>query len=252
MTEQEWLEGRNLRAMLQSVQGKASERQLRLFLVACCERIEHLLVDARSRSALACARRAADGRADEAELEREHHDAHAAWGAAVRAVGIQQFGAAGFERMCRTLSSGLGIADRVAASDPVTLAAQAVESASESRATLWDHADCGARAAARAISLPAAGDERAQLEVGAVCGLFRDIFGNPFRPVVFDSAWRTDTAIALARTMYESREFSAMPILADALQDAGCDNPDMLNHCRDASATHVRGCWVVDLVLGKE
>src|SRR5204862_7016701 len=82
--------------------------------------------------------------------------------------------------------------------------------------------------------------------------LLRDIFGNPFRPVAFSPEWRTDTAIALARQMYESREFGATPILADALQDAGCDNDDILAHCRDASATHVRGCWVVDLVLGKE
>jgi hypothetical protein len=57
--------------------------------------------------------------------------------------------------------------------------------------------------------------------------------------------------VSLAKGMYESRDFSAMPILADALQDAGCDNPDILNHCRDESLTHVRGCWVVDLVLGK-
>ncbi len=81
--------------------------------------------------------------------------------------------------------------------------------------------------------------------------LLRDIFGNPFRPVTFSPEWRTDTALALARQMYESREFSAMPILADAIQDAGCDSDDILAHCRDASATHVRGCWVVDLVLGK-
>jgi hypothetical protein len=51
--------------------------------------------------------------------------------------------------------------------------------------------------------------------------------------------------------MYEGREFSAMPILADALQDAGCEHADILAHCRDPQATHVRGCWVVDLVLGK-
>jgi hypothetical protein len=80
--------------------------------------------------------------------------------------------------------------------------------------------------------------------------LLYDVFGNPFRPVTFDPEWRTDTAVALARQMYESREFSAMPILADALQDAGCDNTDILAHCRDEGATHVRGCWVVDLVLG--
>jgi hypothetical protein len=62
---------------------------------------------------------------------------------------------------------------------------------------------------------------------------------------------RTDTALALARRMYESRDFSAMPILADSLQDAGCDSDDILNHCRDANQAHVRGCWAVDLVLGK-
>jgi hypothetical protein len=80
--------------------------------------------------------------------------------------------------------------------------------------------------------------------------LLRDIFGNPFRPVAFDKAWRTGTAVALARQMYDAREFSAMPILADALQDAGCENADVLGHCR-GPGPHVRGCWVVDLVLGK-
>ncbi|MBN9118355.1 MAG: hypothetical protein J0I06_04200 [Planctomycetes bacterium] len=78
-----------------------------------------------------------------------------------------------------------------------------------------------------------------------------DVFGNPFRPVTFSPGWRTDTAALLARTMYDSRDFSAMPILADALQDAGCDNTDILSHCRETNQVHVRGCWVVDLVLGK-
>jgi hypothetical protein len=81
--------------------------------------------------------------------------------------------------------------------------------------------------------------------------LIRDVFGNPFRPVAFSPEWCTDTAVSLARQMYESRDFSAMPILADALQDAGCDRSDVLDHCRDTSLTHVRGCWVTDLVLGK-
>jgi hypothetical protein len=81
--------------------------------------------------------------------------------------------------------------------------------------------------------------------------LIGDIFGNPFRPVAFDPAWRTDTAVILARQMYESREFAAMPILADALQDAGCEDESILTHCR-GDGPHVRGCWVVDLVLGKE
>jgi hypothetical protein len=78
-----------------------------------------------------------------------------------------------------------------------------------------------------------------------------EIIGNPFRPVSFLPEWRTDTAVTLARQMYEARDFSAMAILADALQDAGCDNDDILNHCRQPGE-HVRGCWVCDLVLGKE
>jgi hypothetical protein len=78
-------------------------------------------------------------------------------------------------------------------------------------------------------------------------GLLRDIFGNPFRPVTFAPEWRTDTAVTLARQMYESRDFCAMPILADALQDAGCDNELILDHCREPGP-HVRGCWVCDLV----
>jgi hypothetical protein len=81
--------------------------------------------------------------------------------------------------------------------------------------------------------------------------MFRDVVGNPFRSVAFSPSWRTDTAVGLARQVYEGRDFSAMPILADTLQDAGCDNTDVLDHCRDPSP-HVRGCWVVDLLLDKE
>jgi hypothetical protein len=85
------------------------------------------------------------------------------------------------------------------------------------------------------------------------CDLIRCAISSPnfFRPVAFSLEWRTSTAVALAGQMYESRDFGAMPILADALQDAGCDNEEVLNHCR-GPGPHVRGCWVVDLVLGKE
>jgi len=79
----------------------------------------------------------------------------------------------------------------------------------------------------------------------------RDIFGNPFRPVAINPERLSSTVVALARGMYESRDFGAMPILADALQDAGCDSDDILDHCR-GPGLHVRGCWVVDLVLGRE
>jgi hypothetical protein len=81
--------------------------------------------------------------------------------------------------------------------------------------------------------------------------ILRCIFGNPFRPAAFDPHWRSETAVALATGIYADRAFDRMPILADALEEAGCDHDDVLNHCR-GPGPHARGCWVVDLVLGKE
>jgi hypothetical protein len=81
--------------------------------------------------------------------------------------------------------------------------------------------------------------------------LLRDIIGNPFRPAAVDPAWRSEAAVALSTAIYADRAFDRLPILADALEEAGCDHPDILTHCRSPDP-HVRGCWVVDLVLGKE
>ncbi|OWK43018.1 hypothetical protein FRUB_02617 [Fimbriiglobus ruber] len=79
----------------------------------------------------------------------------------------------------------------------------------------------------------------------------RDIFGNPFRPVLFDPEWRTFNTITLAQQMYDTGDFSAMPILADALQEAGCLDNQILSHCRE-ERVHVRGCTVIDSVIGKD
>ncbi len=93
-------------------------------------------------------------------------------------------------------------------------------------------------------------DAQADAEEAVVCALIRDVLGNPFAPVAFDPGWRTEAVAVLARGMYESRDFRPMPVLADALDDAGCADPFVLAHCRGAGP-HVRGCWVVDLALGK-
>jgi hypothetical protein len=85
----------------------------------------------------------------------------------------------------------------------------------------------------------------------AQCDIARDVLGYPGAQVEFRPTWRTSTAVALVRAMYNSRDFSGMPILADALQEAGCENEDILTHCRSAGP-HVRGCWCGELVLGAE
>jgi hypothetical protein len=80
--------------------------------------------------------------------------------------------------------------------------------------------------------------------------LLRCIVGNPFRPEVLDPNSRNSIVVDLARTIYENRRFDLMPILGDALQDAGCDNAIILQHCR-LEQRHTRGCWVIDSILEK-
>ena len=90
-------------------------------------------------------------------------------------------------------------------------------------------------------------------ERAAQCRLIRDIFGDPSRPAVIKPAWlawNDGTIPGIASAVYEGRSFDRMPILGDALEDAGCDDRDILRHCRSRGA-HVRGCWVVDAILGK-
>ena len=88
------------------------------------------------------------------------------------------------------------------------------------------------------------------------CQLLRDIF-NPCRPVTIDPAWQTAQVVALAQAAYDQREPPAgtldvarLAVLADALEEAGCTDQTVLDHLR-GPGPHVRGCWVVDLILGK-
>ncbi|OAI42267.1 hypothetical protein AYO40_00035 [Planctomycetaceae bacterium SCGC AG-212-D15] len=78
----------------------------------------------------------------------------------------------------------------------------------------------------------------------------RELFGNPFRPIAMDRAWLSATVCQLSASIYVERGFERLPILADALEDAGCTAGELLKHLRQPSP-HVRGCWALDLVLGK-
>lgn len=87
----------------------------------------------------------------------------------------------------------------------------------------------------------------------ALCHLIRDLFDNPFRPAIIDTAWlawNDATVVNLARGIYDERRWSGLPILADALEEAGCADPILLAHCRQPG-THQRGCWLVDGILGR-
>lgn len=237
MTEAEWLACTDREALFRAVRARSKRRRCRLLAVACCRAIVPTLPDPRSLKAIEIAELHADGLADDAELNSAYIAAHevvaerSANPAVIEAARAAVSGMAGKVAGMQQWAYRMGMeraAECVALPHPYNAA---------------DHVGSVVRSTLTNFSGPCPLTQ---------ANLIRDIFGSVFRPVVLSPDWRTDTALALARTMYESREFGAMPILADALQDAGCDNDDILNHCRDASATHVRGCWVVDLVLGKE
>jgi hypothetical protein len=231
MTETEWLTCSEPTLILELLGGKflngsASKRKLRLFNCACCRRIWHLLTDERSRKAVEVTEKYVDGRVSDAEADDAMREADQAWRDFERDHPDQS------EYADRATNCGLWAAYYTDFPDWGSREAR--------MAVVWEKAQAGI-------------DHRIAKEEEQVqqCTILREIFGNPFRPVTFSPEWHASTAVVLAQQMYESRDFSAMPILADSLQDAGCDSDDILNHCRDASATHVRGCWVVDLVLSK-
>jgi hypothetical protein len=257
VTEAEWLAATDPTPMLEFLNEKASNRKLRLFAVACCERIWELLTDARSRSAINTLSRFADGRASEEEMENEILGAQTAAGAAEFSVWVAMLGRETAERSARSagqLYSYLEVerAKEVEAAVDADRASNAHRAADHAARCVWGtrpnfaatshFVSWAAIYAARAV-----GEDTERL---AQRLLVRDIFGNPFRPVTFDPSWITSTARLLAEGIYQDRAFDRMVILADALQDAGCYNDDILNHCRQPGE-HVRGCWVVDLLLGK-
>jgi hypothetical protein len=224
ITEAEWLEADDVIAFDLYRSAWKQFRKWRLFGAACCRRAMALTPDPRLDTLAACAEQFADGGLIWDEVKK-------------------------VRRTLTTIRKELG--DRFFGPDEVRYdVLEALDHATAKNPVAPLGAPHRAQAAFAAVSRPdyEGGLRRAEAEQ---VSLIRDIFGNPFCPVAFDPAWRTDTTVALAKQMYESRDYSAMPILADALQDAGCDNDDILNHCRDAKQVHVRGCWVVDLVLGK-
>jgi hypothetical protein len=257
-----WFTYTDPRPMCGLLRGKESGRKFRLFACACCRRVEHLLTDERSHHALEVLERFLDG-----GLTFKEYDVGERAAADACAAQAQIVGASESQR-------GISEADRVRLFAHM-LAAQAV-AACFSTVTSVAKDCCGAlRGCGTAelmddIQLRETGERIEAAERTAQAALLRDIFGNPFHPIELDPAWRTPAAVSLAKKMYHSHDFGEMSELADLLQDAGCENERILNHCRystlqaaehsDApvgagrkarNTQHVRGCWVVDLVIGK-
>jgi hypothetical protein len=233
MTEAEWLTCTDPRMMLAFLQGKTSQRKLRLFVCACCRRIWQLLNDQQNRAAVEMAERFADGGISYEQLEEAAAQAATPPYAQDATYAVQGATALGYiaQLVCVTANSASWSAANVAA----------IHGMSTGRTTSWDQA----RSAERAEQ----------------CRLLWDVTGRlPFKRVLLDPFWLTwndALVVRLAQGAYEERHLpdgtldkSRLAILADALEEAGCTDAEILDHLR-VPAPHVRGCWAVDLILGK-
>ena len=254
MTEQDWLNCTDPEAMLDTIKEKVSNRKLRLFACACFRRIWHLLGDERSREGVEVFERFVDGQATADEFTKANQAVNAATDDASNVVSeadamySEDDTTGGDYAMAEALcSAAYGLCYIAEATPRVAHSASCAASAvgSEQEAVVY------AKDPEANVKAQGACELARATETAVQTRLVRDIFGNPFRPVTIDPSWLTSTTVSLAEGIYSDRAFDRMPILADALQDAGCDSADILGHCR-SDGPHVRGCWVIDLLLGKE
>ena len=233
MTETEWLACTDPEWMPDFLKGRASGRKLRLFACACLRRMVHLgWPDAEPSKALEVSEAFADGRAGAGQLAE---------------VRSNLWAMGGISPKWAVNCAGHAVLDddaHEAATGAVHMGRQFyyLRAAARRKGRNWFVYDVN----------PETPEGIAAREVGSKeqAEILRDVTGNPFRPVTLDPPWLTPAVVSLARTIYDERAFGRVPELANALVKAGCTNRDILEHCR-SGGPHVRGCWVVDLILGK-
>lgn len=239
MTEAEWLKCNEVYPLLSSLSEKTSDRKFKLFSIACCRRISHLIVDSVAQKLIDESERLADGLSPLSDITTfRGHQVDSKIASVAKAVT-----SACCEITLPELRSREGIGYVVA----YYASCHAADAYSESVEPGWDgyahYSVFGPEGFQR-------GEDAIKRESMAHLSILRDIFGNPFRPVTLNPSWLTPKVVSIANGIYSEKAFDRMPILADALQDAGCDNEEILNHCRQPGE-HVRGCWALDLILSK-
>jgi hypothetical protein len=235
MTETEWLTSTTLRQMRDI--DYCMERCGVLFAVECCRHVWHLLPDGPSRAAVLVAERYVDDLARKAVLETAEQEAFEAVENFMKEFPDMQFMAIPAYHAMRAASCLTG---PTSGRRPISGAGHWTQ-----KAMAWHLAPIPEQRKKR--------EDIERTEENRQVAVVRDIFGNPFRPAVLDPlclAWNDGAVVKLAQTIYEERAFERLPMLAGALEAAGCRDPEILNHCRQ-SGVHVRGCWVIDIILGK-
>jgi hypothetical protein len=256
MTEAQWLACDDPHDMLQFLRGRAGERKLRLFAVACCRRVWVEIPPGVARRAVEEAERAADGPAHFGEPEEQ--SAHllselgpptnllAALGDGTERLRSLQEEAASPLEMARWTLDTRWQFPWVVASGAAALRA-GIETAIQLRWGEWPDRW-------RREQVETEWQFRRSDELTAQSVLLRCLFGNPFRPspalpeTVL--AWNDRLVPRLAQAIYDERGWHDLPLLADALLDAGCTDESLMHHCR-AGGEHARGCFAVDVILGR-
>ncbi len=215
MTEAEWLASADPVAMLRQLRGRWSDRKERLFACACCRLIWHTIKPKASRQAVELAEAYVDGKAARGEL----------------------------------LSAKAEAWKKVSTASSLSVGKSSQERFEESQALLAAAftADPFAPNLPNVINAVLAVEPRGE----RIASLIRDVFGNPFQKPRLERSclsWNERTVPKMAQSIYEDQAFAHLPILADALEDAGCTDSGMIEHCREEAA-HVRGCWVLDMLL---
>jgi hypothetical protein len=237
MNEAEWLESLDPWKMLKYLEGKVSDRKLRLYAVACCWGVTHLFPSEVCCDALHTAERLAEGEVSPLEVTE----------ALGRLAGI----------VPPPQDSRRDVLEHLYHATAWTLKAPALEAAQSTGnwcyQTLWRETVAQTRAAGAELP-PFSEFVRPELERHV--RLLRDVVGRPsvrWRKRMATTLNRVagGDAVRIARAVWEERDFASLPVLADALEDAGCTDREVFAHCREPGE-HVRGCWVVDFVLGKE
>jgi hypothetical protein len=279
VTETEWSLSADPERMLSFIRDKGSERKLRLFACGAVRRIWPLLTDERLREAIVVSERHADGQVSDRELGAAISGAHrarskgdhawrAAYDAARYRVGTafhnahsaflyvpSAAGTAAYRRVLaeaearravyRTTTTRMFFIEMV--DDEIVHSHSWTDPEPPADAApTEEEADQSARTASKSTNAA---------ELAALASLLRDIFGSLFRPLpslpITVQTWNDGTPRKLAQMIYEAGAFDRLPLLADALEDAGCADAAILTHCRSGDE-HVRGCWAVDLLLGKD
>jgi hypothetical protein len=236
MTEAEWLESINAQAMLDCLDSKASPKKLRLFACALLRE----MAESEVMAAIDVAERLADGHATSRDVMIAQVE--------LNPVGMNYCLNKGESFGWQQAAMNDLFRETFGVREAKTIAEGRLRNGPGSKSRPTDDEWSGRTNEWIAYEVRRLTDASHEMS-----GILRDIFGNPFRPVALDPAWLTwnnATVPTIAHHIHHDRAYHDMPILADALEDSGCTDPDILTHCRGARP-HVRGCWVIDLILGK-